>query len=292
LLLAQRRLYSRAKRWAFLRSIGVSLIAVAAPIVTSVSPGAAVAVGTVASVWIFLSRTVFMTVERARSARAADVQEQFDVLVFAMPQLADRDPRVSPEEVSDLVGTDAQALAAAQKERLLDWYPVDPGIPGDKTIAIAQRANAAYTERLLTANANVWLGVTVGWACIAIVVGVGLKLSLTEFLLGVALPLLPALLDVYEQWQSTKSAGRERQAMANTIERLIRGQEGRALTVDDLLVWQDQLYGLRRNAPQVPNLVYSRSRRRNELAMNAAAAELAAVARSSTQGGTNQGSTP
>ena len=280
LLLAQRRLYSRAKRWAFMRTIGISGVAVAAPLVTYFVPSASVGMGAVAGAWIFVSRTWFVRVERSYAARGADVQEQFDSLVFSMPQLALRAPRVTPEEISDLVGDDSTALASADRERLKDWYPVDDQLPGHISIAIAQRANAAYSERLLNANANVWLLMTGAWSLLAAVLGVSLGLGLSDFLLGVALPLLPALLDVFEQWDSTRSAGRERRAIADGIERRIRRVDGDAVTGQDLLIWQDQLYDLRRRAPQIPDLVYTGTRRRNELAMTAAAADMASAARS------------
>jgi type I restriction enzyme, R subunit len=77
---------------------------------------------------------------------------------------------------------------------------------------------------------------------------------------------------------------------AGVIERFIRGQAERALAPEDLLLWQDQLYELRRESPQIPNLVYKRTRERNEQAMNKAAAELADAALSrSAGGGTSSG---
>jgi hypothetical protein len=103
-------------------------------------------------------------------------------------------------------------------------------------------------------------------------------LTLSQFLLGVALPLLPALLDVWDQFRSTKRAGEVRRAMADDIEKAVRGRGDRDLAPEDLLLWQDQTYQLRRSSPQVPNLVYRRARDRNEHAMHLAAAELATVA--------------
>jgi hypothetical protein len=73
--------------------------------------------------------------------------------------------------------------------------------------------------------------------------------------------------------------------MADDIERSVRGQAERELAPEDLLLWQDRLYELRRRSPQVPNLVYKRARDRNEQAMGAAAAELAAVALSRAASG-------
>lgn len=278
LLLAQRRLYSRAKWWGFLRWIGFSIIGVAAPILTAVVPGAAVIVGAIAGVWIFLSRTWFSSVEQGLAAKAAEIQERFDQWVFDMPELVIRVPSASIEEIVKLIGDDRAAQADVDRERIKDWYPFDGRIDGAMSIAIAQRANAAYSERLLNANANVWLATTLAWSAVAVVTGVLVGLTFTQFLLGVALPLLPALLDVWDQFRLTKRAGEVRRAMADGIEKAVRGRSDQELSPQDLLLWQDQTYELRRTSPQVPNLVYKRARDRNEQAMHAAAAELAEVA--------------
>ena len=288
LLLAQRKLYSRAKRWSFLRWIGFSVIGVVAPILTVVVPEAAVVVGAVAGVWIFLSRTWFSSVEQGLAAKGADIQEQFDQLVFEMPARVTRVPSASMEEIVRLAGDDKAVLANANKERIKDWYPLDTRVNGAISIAIAQRANAAYSERLLNANANVWLVTTVVWSGAAVITSLIVGLTLPQFLLGVALPLMPALLDVWEQYRSTKRAGEVRRTMADDIEKAVRGREDRELASEDLLLWQDQMYELRRRSPQVPNLVYKRARARNEQAMKAAAAELAAVAQRRSGGNQSQ----
>jgi SMODS-associating 4TM effector domain len=278
LLLAQRKLYNRAKRWSFLRWIGFSVIGVAAPILTVIVPTAAVVVGAVAGVWIFLSRTWFSSVEQGLAAKAADIQEQFDQLVFAMPPQVTRVPSASMEEIVRLAGDDQTVLADANKQRLKDWYPFEARVDGIVSIAIAQRANVAYSERLLNANATVWLVTTLVWSGAAVISSLVVGLTLPQFLLGVALPLLPALLDVWEQFRSTKRAGEVRRTMADDIEEAIRGRDDRELAPEDLLLWQDRTYDLRRRSPQVPNLVYKRARDRNEHAMRTVAAELAAVA--------------
>lgn len=290
LLLAQRKLYTRAKRWSFLRWIGFSIIGVAAPILTVVVPRAAVVVGALAGVWIFLSRTWFSSVERNLAAKAANIQEQFDQYVFSMPARVTRVPAASIEETVRLTGDDRAVMSAADRQRLQDWYPFDARVDGAISIAIAQRANAAYSERLLSANANVWLATTLVWSSAAVIISLIVGLTLPQFLLGVALPLLPALLDVWEQFRSTKRAGEVRRAMADDIEQAVRGRSEPELTPESLLIWQDQLYEMRRQSPQVPNLVYRRARERNERAMKVAAAELATVARQRPEeGGTEEG---
>lgn len=279
LLLAQRRLYSKAKGWATLRAVGIGMIGVSGPLLTAAWPETAVVVGAVAGSWMFASRTLFMPAEKKLAARGAQVQEQFDVTVFEMPQLALREPRVSAEEVSLLVGTDEEVTRAAQEQDLRDWYPIDKTLDGLATIAIAQRANAAYSERLLNANANMWLGLLAAWGVAAVLLSLMLEFSLATFLLGVVLPLLPAMLDVLDQRRTTKAAGVERRALAEGIERFVRREQSAAYSEKDLLVWQDQLYALRKDSPLVPNLVYKRTRVANERAMQAAAAELGEAAK-------------
>lgn len=279
LLVAQRRLYSRAKVWSFLRWLGFSVVGVAAPILAVFVPSAAVGLGAFAGVWIFLSRTWFAKREASPAAKAAAVQEDFDRLVFAMPSLADREPRATPEEIADVAGADAELLFAAESENLTGWYPLDPELNGTASIAIAQRANAAYSERLQKLNARCWLLVLVVWSVAAFAFSLAKHVELHTFLLGVAAPLLPAFLDVTDQWRLAKRASADRLAMARDIESAVRGTSLNALSDEDLLVWQERLYGLRRSSPLVPNLVYKRARKKNEEAMKAAARELIADAK-------------
>jgi hypothetical protein len=277
LLLGQRKLYSRAKAWSLLRAVGIGVIAIVAPLMTVLNAEYSVVLGAIAGVWIFLSRTVFVGFEQKFAAKGAELQEQFDSYVFGMPQLALREPRITIEDLSRLTGDDATVRERARDEKMLDWYPFDSTLDGVNSVAIAQRANAAYAERLLRANASVWLSLTVTWSVISILIGIGFGLKFSSFLLGILFPLLPAFLDVFEQWRTTRQAGGERRALADGIESFVRTPGLRSS--QSLLVWQDQLYGLRRKAPQVPNLIYRRTRFKNELAMNAAAESLTAAAK-------------
>ena len=279
LLVAQRKLYSKAKFWSFLRWVGFSVLGVVAPLLAVFMPPAAVVVGAFAGVWIFLSRTLFSGCELERSAKAAAVQEDFDRLVFAMPLLAVRAPRPTPEEIAAVAGNDSDTFAVAEKEKLIDWYPLHQDLNGVASIAIAQRANASYSERLQQLNAQLWLGVLIIWGLAAVGLSFAFDVDLPTFLLGVVAPLLPAFLDVTDQRKLARQAGADRRAMANDIESAIRGDSPNSLSSDDLLVWQERLYTLRRSSPLVPNLVYKRARDRNERIMTLAALELSLAAK-------------
>lgn len=279
LLIAQRALYAKAKRWTYLRWLGFSVMGIVAPPLAVFFPKAAVVVGAVAGVWIFLSRTIFKAFEGKNAAQGAAVQEDFDRLVFDMPPLATRVPRPTPEDVAELAGSDTEVLGRAKQGGLLGWYPLDRGAAGTVCVAIAQRANAAYSERLQRLNARYWLTVLVVWTVVIVMTSMIIGTSLTTFLLGVAAPLLPACLDIGEQLRSSTQACADRRSMADDIEHAVRGTRDNPLNDEDLLVWQERLYSLRRSAPLVPDLIYARTRRKNEQAMNSAAAELWAAVR-------------
>jgi len=278
LLLAQRHLYSQSKRWLGLRWLGMLVIAIAAPVISVIWPDSAVAAGAVAGAWIFIGRTALSRFEQKKVEQAAAVQEVFDQLVFGMPSSGDRAASPSLEEISLLAGPDPNILDKARDQKLVDWYPVDANEDGLLTVAICQRANASYSDRLLKTTAQVWVVGMGVWAIALVGASLYFNLTASQFILGILLPLLPAFLDVWEYWRSIRRAAVDRRDIVTTIEQKIAGDSG-GLDAQDLLVWQGRLYDLRRNAPQVPDSVYWLSRKRNELAMKSAAGQLSKKAK-------------
>jgi hypothetical protein len=273
LLLAQRRLYSRAKVWQGIRWIGLLVLGIAAPFVSVLWPSLAVAIGAITGFWLFVGRTALAWGETRTMTKAAAIQEEFDLYVFAMPRMIDRTSLPSLEDIALLAGSDEDLRAAAEKEKLLDWYPIDPKHPGTENVAIAQRANASYTDRLIKNAVWVWAGVTLVWLIFLITLGGLSGLAFGAVLLGVIFPVLPAALDVLEYLRSTWRAAHDRADLANTIQSRIEDQ-GEPISGQDLLSWQVQMYDLRRTTPQLPNWLYQLTRKRNEAAMHSAAQQL------------------
>src|SRR4051794_18098634 len=75
LLIAQRLLYRKAKRWLALQWIGMAGIGIAAPVLAVIWPSLAVAAGAIAGLWLFLGRTALAAAQTSTTARAASVQE-------------------------------------------------------------------------------------------------------------------------------------------------------------------------------------------------------------------------
>lgn len=272
LLVAQRRLYSRAKRWQSSRWIGLVIISLAAPLVTIVWDEAAVWIGACAGLWLFLGRTFFAWRESVIMTKAAIVQEDFDFYVFDMPRSIERADRPSFEDIALISGDESSLLSTARREKLLDWYPVSAANPAALTVAIAQRANAEYSHRLLRRTVAIWLILTVIWGILLVVVSAAIGLPLATFILGVGLPVLPAALDLSEYLHNISKAASDRRDLANTIEQKIRITE--PIEGFELLVWQERLFDLRRTTPQIPDWLYRITREQNERAMKAAADQL------------------
>lgn len=276
LLIAQRKLYSSSKRWLGLRLIGMGLIGIAAPVITLLWQDAAVIIGAVAGTWIFLGRTAFIILERRISAKAAAVQELFDLEVFEMPSLGERSPMPTLEEITNLAGSDKEIARTAKQEKLLGWYSVNPADGGLTSVAICQRTNAAYSGGLLKVTSKIWMTITVLWVILLIILSALMNFSLSTFLLGVFLPLLPAFLDTFEYWKGIRRASIDRDNLSQEIQTKI---EDDSVVDEDLLIWQTRMYDLRRDAPQVPDFIYGLMRSQNERTMHSVAKQLSKTAK-------------
>jgi hypothetical protein len=254
-------------------------IGIAAPVVSVLIPSTAVAAGAIAGLWIFLGRTILTKLQGDQTDLAAAVQEKFDMRIFEMPVSVERSNVPSREDIVRITGSEAEVLRAAEKEKLVDeagWYPINVDETGPRSVAICQRANASYADSLLRSTATAWRVVIVAWALVLTAACILLKLSFETVLLGIMLPLLPAILDVIQYASGIKRAAVDRAELARSIERRLEGNE---IDNNNLLVWQGRLFELRRSTPEVPNLIYRIMRRKNEQAMHSAADQL------SNQGG-------
>ncbi|MFJ9550753.1 S-4TM family putative pore-forming effector [Streptomyces erythrochromogenes] len=273
LLVAQRRIYSKAKRWLALRWFGMLVIGLGAPVLSVIWPKLAVASGAIAGLWIFVGQSILIGAQSRTVSKAAAVQEQYDFHVFGMPGSVSRSTLPTMEEIAEIAGPDPEILRTAAKEEMLDWYPVDVNNPGFLAVAICQRANAAYSDRLLASTATVWTTVTAAWMVTLVAVSVAAKLSLATFLAGVLLPVLPAFLDVARYVAGIRRAARDRADLTRSIEARMRSVS-EPIDGQDLLVWQESMYELRRSTPLVPDAIYRLRRAVNERAMKTAASQL------------------
>ncbi|PQM73647.1 S-4TM family putative pore-forming effector [Corynebacterium sp. J010B-136] len=278
LLIAQRRLYSRAKRCVALRWCGMLIIGLAAPIVAVICPQSSVMIGSIAGAWLFLGRTLLLHLQTENTEQAAAVQEQFDLYVYDMPAGTSR-PKLPPlEDISLVAGPDSELVTVAKQEELLNWYEVAKDDLGEVAVATAQRSNAAYSYRLLKITGGIWATVAALWVAALIVICIVTGLTLAIFLLGVVLPLLPAFLDVTDYIIGIMRSTSDRKALYQEIESKIANKDD-GITGENLRIWQEALFELRRDTPAVPDFIYKLHRQKSEVAMSTAAVQLSKSAR-------------
>jgi len=253
------------------------LIGIGAPVVSVLWPSLAVAAGAVAGAWIFAGRTFLALAQSRLTTQAASVQEQFDFYVFGMPDTTARSTLPSHERIAAIAGPEDQIREAAESERLADWYAIDQANSGAVAVAIAQRANASYTDGLIRTTAIGWSAATAAWCVLLIIVALSAHVTLETFLLGVFLPVLPAFLDVVQYVVGVWRSAAERADLARAIEGRLTGAS--EPDPQELLVWQEQLFDLRRGAPEVPDVIYKLRWTTNERTMRSAADQLGRRAR-------------
>lgn len=265
LLLAQRTLYTKAKKYLVARVLGMFLIAILAPIIGSIWPGLAVACGAIAGAWIFLGRTWLTSKQKTNVDQAAAIQEQFDASIFDIPHILTRENSPSLEDIEKITGGRSVVKKLVRLEKLRDWYHFEADAKPSIAVAAAQRANVSYSDSLLRTTAKVWRGAIICWALVAVVMAFVLHMEVSDFVLVVALPLLPAFLDLVDFSRDYESASYIRRTTATEIEEAIEAPS--SLTDDQLLIWQERIYELRRTTPLVPNVIYWLQRKSNESAM-------------------------
>lgn len=278
-LIAQRRIHAKAKVWQSMSWLGLLVIGLAAPVISVIWPDLALWMGATAGLWIFLGRTLLRWRVSELTTRGAATQEVFDHHVFGMPTTVLRSTLPSVEDVSELAGDQSGFRSVARTEALLGWYPIDQANAGQVAVAIAQRANASYSDRLLRTTIKLYVTAGVLWIVLLLIMSAVAEVSLVTFLAGVLLPVLPAALDVIEDILSIKRAARDRGDLARSIEERLRVATTIPIEGQELLVWQERLYELRTSTPQVPNWLYRRARDKNEAAMQSGADLLGRQAR-------------
>lgn len=267
LLYIQRKLYNKSKLWGRLRITGVLIIGIISPVITFFAPSAALYIAAIAALWLSLSRTWFANREKAYSRKAALIQNEFDALVFQIENPTDATDSLTLEERADMSPPDSKFEKELADEHLSEWYPFNKDASVPLNIAVAQRANAAYTDRLLRANSSLVLVLTLAWVVLLLIIGV-YNLSAFELVLGVIAPVLPGLLDNFENWLNVVNASKQRRSLAKEIEEVINSGEEIEPHIEH---WQQRTFELRLTTPYLPNILYKALRSKNEKAMTIAA---------------------
>lgn len=270
LLVAQRRLYSDAKRWRGVRTAGSLLVGIPLPILAVVVPASQSLVSAVGAAWLVVTVSLMFGLERGKVASATRVLEQFDVAVFSLPwngRVAGA--RVSPEVIARAAKANTEPV-----DRLRDWYPcVADELPYPISVLMCQRATVVWDWRLRRSYAVLVFLLVVLLAAIATTIALTLKFTLAEFLLILVLPMASAfasgIVTALTHFGDVHDQREMEQRFNDDWERVL--VEPQSMTVTECRQHQDCRFHLRMRSLPIPDFWYRRSRGSYEADMQAAA---------------------
>ena len=264
LLLAQRLMYSSAKRWSLSQliiivfgSIGVTIFAKLAPTMHCYAALCAVVLTLLNE--IFISSYILN-----KKRLAARTQELFDSNVFELPwNTVYAEEKPTPEDI--IIYTSSNCISFKE---LKDWYHP---IIGNEDISIAriicQRINIDYDNRLRLNYIKFLLVLVVFTFITCFIIAMWKNMSLVSFLIGLIIPIFPAILFfVRELKDHNKSMNR-----LKVVTDKVKATWGKILTAtnNELLIdsieIQSAIFLHRVTDPLVPDWLYKKMRSKREI---------------------------
>lgn len=264
--LAAAHFYNRAKLLHFGGASLTLVFALVAPLVLLFRPELGPPLGAAAGTWIFVSRVALEPIRRGLQLKGATAQEHFDCSALNLEWNDSLARRLPHEEISAA----SRSLKGVKTAR--DWYATGEGVPWPTSVLLCQRSNAVWARRQHRAYAIAVVGAARAWFVVGVLVAALSAASLTEYLVTIALPSLPAFLDASDLARGHASAARSRQLLEDQTDALLRSGDA---TAQDLREIQDQLFNLRQEAPLVPGWFYKLIRPGFEADMQHAARQAA-----------------
>jgi hypothetical protein len=272
------RLRQRAKECFYARAgvaaqvgSGIAIVfALSAPFVLALAPGAAPGLAAAAGAWIFITRFGLDRLAREWQLKGVRTQEAFDCDVLGVEPNLSLAPPLSPEEI--------HAAGRSKDEEQDDedsWYPTRVQAPWPLSVLICQRSNAVWASRQHRIYSYCLIIAMIVWAAVGIVVTLAEGATLGEYLLAILLPSLPGVLDGTDLIQRHQWAADRREQINQYLEDLIFAGTGSETEIREV---QDQLFLLRRDGAQVPDLFYHRLRPDYEQDMHFGAEQMIAAA--------------
>ena len=275
LLVAQRRLYSDAKRWRGVRTLGSLLVGIPLPILAVVVPATISWVSAIGALWFAATVVLMFGVERGKIASATRVLEEFDVAVFALPW----NKRVAgsqeePETIAAAVRNNREPT-----ECLRDWYPAAADeVPYPISVLLCQRATIVWDWRLRRSYAVLVTVLLVLLLVAAVAAAVLLNFTAAQCLLILVLPMASVFASGTATALTHISDAHEQREMQQRLDDDWRAAlvEPTSITVAECRQHQDCRFNLRMRTLPVPDFWYGRLRVTYEKDMRGAAKRMVA----------------
>jgi hypothetical protein len=244
--LAARHFYRIGKRLHFGGTSLAVALALASPLVLLYRPSLGPTLGAIAGVWIFVSRLVLEPFKQRSQLKGAKAQELFDCAVLGLNWNESLAKPLAAEEIRKA------SRSKDGVDKVKSWYPTSNEMQWPRSVLTCQRSNAVWARRQHEAYGLLLWVLAAGWFVVGVVVAVAHGASLGEYLVTIALPSLPALLDASDMSRGHTRAAASRQLLEDQTDSLLGG----AVTDLDLREVQDQLFSLRNDPPLIPEWFY------------------------------------
>lgn len=268
LLFTQRSLYSGAKKYFIWRTVFALILAIVGPIISFSNESVGLYVGIVSIAYLLISHLVLERLEGTKKINAAKIQEEFDTSVLSLlwnEVVAGSRPDM--EIVASVLSQDR----AIDSSSLENWYASDVSkVPLELGRLLCQRANTWWDSTLRNRYIALLLVLLFGTISILIILGIQLDLTLSKFILGVLLPIVPLiellLKQIRDHFESHACILELKGKLDNSIEILFQGK-GIHNPEAVARVFQDEIFRHRKKCPMVFDWVYwfFRDRQENQM---------------------------
>lgn len=260
-LLAQRRLYSNAKKVNyFLISLTVII-----PIIVSLITNLTI-IEINDKHWIYVLYTVIaiimekifeIYIDRCKK-KAASIQEDFDTTIFPLPE----------NELLNTTFVDADIIRtysrkdknnAKKVEKVTNWYSKEiENIDTNIAILFCQRMNICYDQNIKK-KYNILL-IILSILTFIILLGFSLSnnFSLMKFMIEVILPSIPIFTFTYKEFNTNLESVDNLQKLREIIEENLNSISiNDSISIEELRRIQDRIYQNRILSPLIPDFIYS-----------------------------------
>lgn len=272
-LLAQRRLYSKAKtfKWSFV------LITIILPIIISFLDNFRVIeikewqnIYIIYVVIAFIIGIIFDNLTNNYKDIAAVIQEEFDISVFSMPKrkylinMIEANPNV----IRKYSKKDKENINKI--EAVKNWYPTEiRKVKTNISILLCQNANVNYdkTVRIIYKRGLIVLSILI--FIVLLFMSLIKGFTIEALLYKVLIPMLPIVSFLYEENKDVNASINNLKNLKEKIERLLEGLSiNEIIETQDLREVQDMIYYNRKLSVLIPDFIYKIFRNDSEDEMN------------------------
>lgn len=260
-LLAQRRLYSNAKKINYLL-IGITVLT---PIIISFFTNFT-SLKIDDKNWIYVIYTVIVIIgekileiyiDRCKKT-AASIQEDFDTSVYLLPE----------NELLNTTFIDLNIIRKySKKDKLIpekvnkvtDWYSKEiNNIQTNLAILFCQRMNICYDQNIKKKYSILLVSISILTFLILLMLAISNNFSLKKFLIEVIFPSMPLFIFTYKEYKTNLETVDNLQKLKEIIEdKLNSASINDSIEIEELRKIQDRIYQNRILSPLIPNFIYN-----------------------------------